>query len=100
MRILREMLAKRKPRNKRDPRMDSYAVVRWSIDDAKTLEDAAGMTDAELCSFMEYAEKQLREDMVERGWYSLEDLLDLYLTETRSNKSPEADKAAGCVALA
>jgi hypothetical protein len=62
-------------------RNDNYANTRWSIDDLKDIEKIQNLSDGEKVKFLNYAEKQLHADMVERGWDSLRGLANIYLDE-------------------
>lgn len=63
-------------------RGDAFALTIWSVDDLSAMRDVriASMTSAEKIDFMEFSEKQLKTDMTERGWASLDILLDEYFS--------------------
>lgn len=65
------------------PRQNAYALTMWSVEDVGAMKDerAQNMSDADKEKFLEYAAKQLKEDMTERGWDSLDTLLDMFLDE-------------------
>jgi hypothetical protein len=65
---------------------DAYALTIWSIDDIDDINDdrITAMSEADKKSFMEFAELQLKSDMTERGFDSLETLLDLYFSAKTS----------------
>lgn len=64
-------------------RQDAYTLTIWSIDDVTNITDKRvnSLSEADKERFMEYAQKQLKSDMVERGWNSLRTLIDLFFEE-------------------
>lgn len=72
-------------------RRDSYSLTLWSVGDVEAMRDerVKTMDIAEKEAFMEFAQKQLKADMTERGWDSLDTLLDLYFDQTERERSVE-----------
>lgn len=70
---------------------DAYALTIWSIDDVPEINDrrAKKMSAADKEEFMEFAQRQLKADMTERGWYSLGDLLDIFMGEKSDTDAPD-----------
>ena len=71
----------------------SYAICAWSVKDVDegniTNEKVLDMTDDEKRDFLEYASSQLHSDMVDRGFDSLNDSFELYLTATGDSDEKE-----------
>lgn len=60
---------------------DNFASTRWSADDVDGIDALAHISDASKIEFMQFAENQVRNDMVERGWDSLNIIADIYLSD-------------------
>ena len=57
-----------------------YGMVRWCGEDVQVLLDKEGKvwSESKIDDFLQWGERQLVEDMIQRGWDSLEVLLGLY----------------------
>jgi hypothetical protein len=73
---------------------DAYALTIWSSDDVSSLKDerARSMSREERIRFMDYARRQLKDDMTERGWESMNILIGLFFDKK------EADATGASVA--
>lgn len=77
-------------------RRNAYSLTLWSLDDVDAMRDerVKTMSAADKEAFMAYAERQLKADMTERGWDSLDTLLDEYFhqkereSQTGENGTP------------
>lgn len=70
---------------------DSFSLVVWSLDDINSdeiLDERVNeLSDDEKIDFLEFAERQLHEDMIERGWESLACQFDIYMTRKKDDLS-------------
>jgi hypothetical protein len=73
-------------------RQDAYAVMVWSIDDVAVLRDkrVRSMSAYDRERFMDYAERQLKADMTDRAWESLDIQLGLFFDEKKAAATAEA----------
>ena len=61
----------------------TYAKTSWAVADIKSIKES---WDIKKCAeFLEYAENQIHDDMVVRGWESIDVLLELFKDDERKN---------------
>lgn len=65
---------------------ESFAEVRWSIKDLEELEDAKTLSEEDKMNFMEFAQEQISDRMVEYGWESMNYLLHIFLEQEKNSK--------------
>lgn len=65
---------------------ESFAEVRWSIKDLEELEDAKDLSEEDKMDFMEFAQDQISDRMIEYGWDSMNHLLHVFLEQEKNSK--------------
>ena len=70
---------------------DNFACARWNIDDIEDIGNLSILSYANKISFLQYAENQLRSDMIERGWDSLKTLADIFMSDEFDINSEKHD---------
>lgn len=78
---------------------EAYALTFWGVKDIDGIKDKRieSISSVDKVEFMEYSRNQLHNDMVERGWQSLNTLFHMYMSEKETKDREKQKRIDGLI---